>query len=309
MRRGRHLLRHSSTGQNVIGLSSAESEYYTQKRGCSGLGLQSLFCRLAPDATTLIAHRLFEREGSFIAQRSWQEHSSHTDEDAVATGTCSSTTRASCESSNGIKSCRHTDESTWEIENGGMVCRTWSDRASCENGEQQNPRKVKKLKTVKIAVETMETNVETIKNKLKDSRSATIKKKLKDSRVACKITMDAHFGLNSEVVKSGEWTSCGARKHHSTFRCGRGWNFAVRVKNQNHERMEWRLLRHWWCGVFLDSAISPPIPTSCSSHTEACNALRATDGITSLTTTCTLTVTTGTLLPFVDVRLVLLSLC
>ena len=46
-------------------------------------------------------------------------------------------------------------------------------------------------------------------------------------------------------------------------------------------RTEWRLLRHWWCGVFLDSAISPPIPASCSSHTEACDALGATDGITS----------------------------
>ena len=43
-RRGRHLLRHSSTVQNVIGLSSAESEFYAlTKGGCSGLGLQSLF--------------------------------------------------------------------------------------------------------------------------------------------------------------------------------------------------------------------------------------------------------------------------
>ena len=33
--------------------------------------------------------------------------------------------------------------------------------------------------------------------------------------------------------------------------------------------------------MFLDSAISPPVLTSCSSHTEACNALGATDGITS----------------------------
>ena len=37
-------LRHSSTVQNVIGLSSAESEYYAlTKGGCSGLGLQSFF--------------------------------------------------------------------------------------------------------------------------------------------------------------------------------------------------------------------------------------------------------------------------
>ena len=43
-RRGRHLLRHSSTVQNVTGLSSAESEYSAlTKGGCSGLGLQNLF--------------------------------------------------------------------------------------------------------------------------------------------------------------------------------------------------------------------------------------------------------------------------
>ena len=44
VRRGQHLLRHSSMVQNVIGLSGAESEYYAlTKGGSSGLGLQSLF--------------------------------------------------------------------------------------------------------------------------------------------------------------------------------------------------------------------------------------------------------------------------
>ena len=44
VRRGLHLLRRSSTVQNVLGLSSAESEYHAlTKGGCSGLGLQSLF--------------------------------------------------------------------------------------------------------------------------------------------------------------------------------------------------------------------------------------------------------------------------
>ena len=42
VRRGCHLLRHSSTVQNVIGLSSAESEYYAlTKGGCAGWGIQS----------------------------------------------------------------------------------------------------------------------------------------------------------------------------------------------------------------------------------------------------------------------------
>ena len=120
-RRGRHLIRHSSTVQNVMGLSSAECKYYAfTKGGCSGLGLQSLFADWNL-AATFTAHRLFKREGSCIAKRSWQEHSSHTDEDVVATRTCSSKTLASCESRNGIKSCRHVAESTWQIENGRIL--------------------------------------------------------------------------------------------------------------------------------------------------------------------------------------------
>eukprot|EP00971_Amphidinium_carterae_P045075 886811-Amphidinium_carterae.1 len=40
--RGAHLIRHSSTIQQVIGLSSAESEYYALTKGaCTGLGIQS----------------------------------------------------------------------------------------------------------------------------------------------------------------------------------------------------------------------------------------------------------------------------
>ena len=42
LRRGSHLLMHSSTVQAVIGLSSAESEYYALTKGaCTALGLQS----------------------------------------------------------------------------------------------------------------------------------------------------------------------------------------------------------------------------------------------------------------------------
>ena len=37
----------------------------------------------------------------------------------------------------------------------------------------------------------------------------------------------------------------------------------------------------WGAGVFLDSAISPPILMSCSSHTEPCNELGTTGGVTS----------------------------
>ena len=80
------------------------------------VGSAKLVCRLEPEATTLIAHGLFEREGSCFAKKSWQEHSPYADEDAMATGTCSSKTLASCESGNGIKSCRHVDAKIGETE-------------------------------------------------------------------------------------------------------------------------------------------------------------------------------------------------
>ena len=88
-----HALEH--TVQNVIGLSSAESEYYAlTKGGFSGLGLQSLFAdwnlklQLSLHADSSSGRQLLREE-------SWQEHPSYADEDAMATGTCSSKTLAS----------------------------------------------------------------------------------------------------------------------------------------------------------------------------------------------------------------------
>ena len=59
----------SARGQNVIGLSSAESEYYAlTKGGCSGLGLQRLFAdwnlklQLSLHTETLRARRQWLRE-------------------------------------------------------------------------------------------------------------------------------------------------------------------------------------------------------------------------------------------------------
>ena len=141
VRRGLHLLRHISTVQNVIGLSSAESEYDALTKGLGGvlrIGSAKLVCRLEPEATTLIAYGLFERQGSCFAKRSWHEHSTCTDEDAMATGTCSSKTPASCgkwQRSQILQTSRHTD---------------WSDRTSCEDGGTRNPRNFKKLKKVKF---------------------------------------------------------------------------------------------------------------------------------------------------------------
>ena len=44
IRRGKHLIRHSSTLQTSIGLSSAEAEYYALTKGAAyALGIQSLY--------------------------------------------------------------------------------------------------------------------------------------------------------------------------------------------------------------------------------------------------------------------------
>ena len=118
VRRGQHLLRHSSTVQKVIGLSSAESEYYAlAKGGMFRIGFAKLVCRLEPGTTALVAYRFFECKSNCFAKRNWQEHSSHADEDALAARTRSSKTLTSCESSIRIKSCRHVDESPWKIKN------------------------------------------------------------------------------------------------------------------------------------------------------------------------------------------------
>ena len=91
------------------------------------IGFAKLVCRLESEITTLTAYRFFECESNCFTKRNWQEHSSHTDKDAMAARTCSSKTLTTCESSIRIKSCRHVDESTWKIENEGILCRDWTN--------------------------------------------------------------------------------------------------------------------------------------------------------------------------------------
>ena len=107
----------NSTITSLDSVVQKVSTTHLHKRGrMFRIGSAKLVCRLELEGTTLIAYKLFEREGSCFANRRWQEHSSFSDEVAMATGTCSSKTLASCESGNGIKSCRHDDKCTWEIE-------------------------------------------------------------------------------------------------------------------------------------------------------------------------------------------------
>ena len=110
VRRGQHLLRHSSTVQNVIVLNSAESEYYAlTKGGYSGSGLQSLFADWNLIHNSSSAKEIVSRRGTGKSTRHIQ------DKDAVVARACSSKILASCERSISISSCRHLEESTWEI--------------------------------------------------------------------------------------------------------------------------------------------------------------------------------------------------
>ena len=104
--------------------------------------------------------------------------------------------------------------------------------------------------------------------------------------------MDAYCGLNSATwsrVENGQVVEPEGIIEPSDVEVV---GTSQRVKDQIHELTEWRLLRHWWSGVFPGSAISPPILTSCSSHTEACSTLGAADGITALNNDSMCTVTT-----------------
>ena len=85
--------------------------------------------------------------------------------------------------------------------------------------------------------------------------------------------MDAYYGLNSAKwsrVDNGQVVEPEGIIELSGV-------VVVGTSRRERKLTERRLPRHWWSGVFPDSAISPPILTNCSSHTEACNALGATD--------------------------------
>ena len=164
VRRGLHLLRRSSTVQNVLGLSSAESEYHAlTKGGCSGLRLQSLFADWNLKLQ-LSLHTDSSSEGSCFAMRSWQEHSSNTNEDAMATGTCgSSKTLASCESGNGIQILQTSRR------------KDWSDRTSCGDGGQetqgiQQAQEILQLKRWKRVMQRSRTNRMMRSQRLRTSR-------------------------------------------------------------------------------------------------------------------------------------------
>ena len=111
----------------------------------------------------------------------------------------------------------------------------------------RNPKEVKKLKKVKFAVETMEI----------EPYDAKIKNESKDAKLRQQ--------NGRELRMDKLWN-----QKYRTFRFGRGWNFAARVKDQK-SRAKWSGDFYGFGGtaVFLDRAIPPLILTNCSSHTES----------------------------------------
>ena len=86
----------------------------THKGRVFRIGSAKLACRLELEATTLIAHGLFERRQLLREEELARALVIY--RRGCYTGTCSSKTLASCESGNEVKSCRHLDAKSGETE-------------------------------------------------------------------------------------------------------------------------------------------------------------------------------------------------
>ena len=204
VRRGQHLLRHSSTVQNVIGLSSAESEYYAlTKGGCSGLGLQSLFAdwnlklQLSLHTDSSSAKAIASRRGTGKSTRHIQTRMLWLQERVAAKHL--RVVKVASESNPADMLTKALGRSKIE-----EFCAEIGQTEPCAETLDKESKGVKKTKEVKFAVEAIEMD-ETVKNRFKDARIARAKNKLKDARIAKikneskveKITMDAYYGLSS----------------------------------------------------------------------------------------------------------------
>ena len=183
VRRGEHLLRHSSTVQNVIGLSSAESEYYAlTKGGCSGLGLQSLFAdcnlklQLSLPTDSSIAKALASRKGTGKSTRHIQTRMLWLQERVAAKH--SRVVKVASESNPADMLTKAFGRSKIE-----EFCAEIGQTEPHAETLDKESKGVKKPNKVKFAVEATEMD-ETVKNRFKDARIARAKNKLKDARIA-----------------------------------------------------------------------------------------------------------------------------
>ena len=177
VKRGQHLLRHSSTVQNMSGLSSAESEYYALTKGeCSGLGLQSLFAdwnlklQLSLHTDSSSSKAIASRRGTGKSNRHIQTRMLWLQERVAAKHL--RVVKVASESN-------PADMLTKALE------RSKIEEFCAEIGQTEPCAETlgKKTEEVKFAVEAIEMD-ETVKNRFKGARTARAKNKLKDARIA-----------------------------------------------------------------------------------------------------------------------------
>ena len=183
VRRGQHLLRHSSTVQNVIGLSSAESEYYAlTKGGCSGLGLQSLFVdwnlklQLSLHTDSSSAKAIASRRGTGKSTRHIQTRMLWLQE-LVAVKHLR-VVKVASESNPADMLTKALGRSKIE-----EFCAEIGQTEPCAETLDKESKGVKETKEVKFAVEAIEMD-ETVKNRFNDARIARANNKLKHARIA-----------------------------------------------------------------------------------------------------------------------------
>ena len=165
VRRGQHLLRHSSTVQNVIGLRSAESEYYAHaKGGCSGLGLQSLFAdwnlelQLSLHTDSSSAKAIASRRGTGKSTRHIQTRMLWLQERVAAKHL--RVVKVASESNPADMLTKALGRSKIE-----KFCAEIGQTERCAETLDKESKGVKKTKEVKFAVETIETGQEQVQGR------------------------------------------------------------------------------------------------------------------------------------------------
>ena len=183
MKRGQHLLRHSSTVQNVSGLSSAESEYYALTKGeCSGLGLQSLFAdwnlklQLSLHTDSSSSKAIASRRGTGKSNRHIQTRMLWLQERVAAKHL--RVVKVASESNPADMLTKALGRSKIE-----EFCAEIGQTEPCAETLGKESKGGKKTEEVKFAVEAIEMD-ETVKNRFKGARTARAKNKLKDARIA-----------------------------------------------------------------------------------------------------------------------------
>ena len=177
VRRGQHLLRHSSQRyKNVIGLSGAESEYYAlTKGGCSGMGLQGLFAdwnlelQLSLHTDSYCAKAIALRRGTGKSTRHIQTRMLWLQERVAAKHL--RVVKVASESNPTDMLTKSRARSKIE-----EFCAEIGQTEPCAETLDKESKGVKKTKEVKFAVEAIEMD-ETVKNRFKDARIARAKNK------------------------------------------------------------------------------------------------------------------------------------